>query len=463
MSEGIFGARHRALTIGIITLCSLVAFEYIAVATAMPAVAKALDGLELYALSFGGSLAAGVVGMVVAGQWSDRKGPAGPIWWGVGAFVAGLAVAGLAPEMWVVVVGRVVQGFGGGLIGVALYVVVAGAYPAELHPRVFAAFAGAWTIPSMVGPALAGLIVQVAHWRWVFLAVAIVAVPAALLMRSGLRGLPPAADGAAKRSRTALALGAAVSVCVLYIGGQQRGALALGLIALALAGLAVFAPRLLPRRTLRAGRGLPSVVLLRGFVGAAYLQADVFLPLLLQQQRGLSALQSGFALTAGALAWVTGSWWQGRHGKGLTNTQRLAGGSIMIALGVGATLFCVVPVLPVGATVAVAVGGMLVGGLGMGVAYPVMSTVTLELSPPEDRGVNSSALQLSESLFTTTVLALGGSLFALLSATSMPLAFLAVFAIGELLAVLAIAVAFRTRPAAPSPSRAAEPPVPVAA
>jgi MFS family permease len=187
---GLLAGPYRALTIGIVALMSLAAFEYLAVATAMPTVARALDGLALYPLAFGGPLAAGVVGMVVAGGWSDGKGPAGPIWAGVALFVVGLLLAGLAPAMWLLVLGRVVQGFGAGLMTVALYVVVARVYPAELRARIFAAFAAAWVVPSIVGPAIAGLIVERVGWRWVFLAVPLLAVPAALLLRSRRR--PPA-------------------------------------------------------------------------------------------------------------------------------------------------------------------------------------------------------------------------------------------------------------------------------
>ncbi|MDP9364035.1 MAG: hypothetical protein M3Q10_07385, partial [Chloroflexota bacterium] len=77
---GLLAGPERALTVGMVALMALAAFEYLAVATAMPTVARALDGLALYPLAFGGPLAAGVVGMVVSGGWSDGKGPAGPVW-----------------------------------------------------------------------------------------------------------------------------------------------------------------------------------------------------------------------------------------------------------------------------------------------------------------------------------------------------------------------------------------------
>src|SRR5688572_14525612 len=219
-----------------ITLVTLVAFEAVAVTTAMPTVARALDGLTLYALAFGGALAASVVGMVVAGAWADARGPAGPTWAGVGLFSAGLFIAGTAPDMWVLVGGRVVQGFGGGLVVVALYVVVGRAYPAELHPRVFAAFAGAWVLPAIAGPSVAGLIVEHLHWRWVFLGVVLLAVPSVLLILPGLRGLPPTDRGTADLSVVGWAVAAAVSVGLLHLGGQQDGLDAVLLIGAGLAG-----------------------------------------------------------------------------------------------------------------------------------------------------------------------------------------------------------------------------------
>src|SRR3954453_23426082 len=121
---GVLSPQYRALTVGMVALITLVAFESLAVATAMPTVAQALDGLSLYALAFGGPLASGVVAMVVSGTWSDLKGPARPLWHGTGWFLAGLIIAGLAPSMEVLVAGRIIQGFGAGLLPVALYVVV---------------------------------------------------------------------------------------------------------------------------------------------------------------------------------------------------------------------------------------------------------------------------------------------------------------------------------------------------
>ncbi|WP_308258080.1 MFS transporter, partial [Pseudonocardia lacus] len=202
---GLLAPSLRTLTVGSVALVSLAAFEAMAVATAMPTAAAALDGISGYALAFGLPLATSVVGMVLSGVWSDSRGPAGPMRVGVAGFVVGLLLASIAPSMELLAAGRAVQGLGSGLFTVALYVVVARAVHPALRPRLFAAFAAAWVLPAVVGPPVAGLMVETIGWRWVFASAALLAVPAATMVEPALRRLraitvdAPAAPGPAVR------------------------------------------------------------------------------------------------------------------------------------------------------------------------------------------------------------------------------------------------------------------------
>lgn len=242
---GTLAPPYRALTVGMLVLVALIAFEAIAVTTAMPTVVESLDGLKLYGLAFGGTMAAGIVGTTVGGGWADARGPAAPLWAGIAGFVAGLLLAGFAPTMELLIAGRVVQGFGGGLATVALYVVVGQVYPEELHSKVFAAFAGAWLLPSLAGPAIAGFLVSLAGWRWVFLAVAFPTIVAALMVRPHMKGLDSyEGDGSKQGGRVLLALGVAAGAVMLHFGGQLHGVQAYLLMGVALASLAATAPRL---------------------------------------------------------------------------------------------------------------------------------------------------------------------------------------------------------------------------
>ncbi|MDM4771538.1 MFS transporter [Solimonas sp. SE-A11] len=438
MSEGLMSRPYRALTIGIVALISLIGFEYLAIATAMPAVAHALDGLPLYTLAFGGPMAAGVIGMVLSGSWSDRRGPRAPLWLGVAAFALGLLLAGLAPTMALLVAGRLVQGFGGGLMSVALYVMVARAYPAALHPRIFAAFAAAWVVPVIVGPALAGFIVETVGWRWVFLGAVLLALPAALFVQAGLRGraLQDTPAPTAAPSRLPWALVAAVSAGGLCWAGQHHQA---PWLALALLVLAIAARQLLPHGTLLAHRGLPAVVALRGLVAAAFFGCEVFIPLLLSGERGLSLTQAGLVLTVGALGWSAGSWWQARL-RAPSRAVLLSGGMMAIVIGILAILSLLWPAVPL----AIGVLGWIGAGLGMGVVYPTLSVLTLELSAPSEQGSNSSALQLSDSLFSATALALSGALFAALLPQSASAGYAAGLLLAAGFAMVGVVVAGRT-------------------
>lgn len=444
-SEGLLGRPHRALTLGAVSLVALYAFEALAVATAMPTVAQALDGLALYAMAFAGTLASSVVGMVAAGRWADRRGPRVPLQHGIAWFALGLVIAGLAPAMWVLLVGRVVQGFGGGLMSVSLYVVVGRAYPPELRARIFAAFAAAWVLPAVVGPTISGLIVEHLGWRWVFLLVPLVAGTAAWMVLPALRGLGPLPDDggeARDRHRLVWAVVAAASALGLHYAGQQTGAVVAVLLAGSAVALLVSIRRLLPARTLRAARGLPSVIALRGIAAAAFFGTEVFLPLLLSRERGLSPTWAGIALTIGALGWSAGSWYRGRLAAP-SPVRVLRAGMSLLALGIVGAALAISPAVPV----PVAMAGWVVAGLGMGLVFPSLSVLTLELSPPARQGVNASALQLCDALFTAATLALGGSLFAALLARAPLAAYLSGFVATAVLAVLGAAVAGRVRPA----------------
>ncbi|MFF3146071.1 MFS transporter, partial [Streptomyces sp. NPDC057927] len=180
---GVLSRPYRALSIGIVFVELLIAFEATAVGTAMPVAARELDGVSLYAFAFSAYFTTSLFGMVFAGQWADRDGPLAPLTTGITAFAAGLLLSGTAGTMWLFLLGRAVQGLGGGLVVVALYVVVVRAYPERLRPAIMAAFAASWVIPSVVGPLIAGTVTEHLGWRWVFTGIPVLVVfPLALAL-----------------------------------------------------------------------------------------------------------------------------------------------------------------------------------------------------------------------------------------------------------------------------------------
>jgi MFS family permease len=454
---GILQRPYLLVTVGACALVFLAAFESLAVTTVMPVVSRELGGAGLYALAFAGPLATGVIGMVGAGNWSDRRGPVGPLLASVAVFALGLLVAGTAGTMWAVVAGRLVQGLGGGAMTVALYVVVARVYPAVLHPRIFAAFSAAWVVPSLVGPFAAGLVAQLASWHWVFLGVVVLVLPALAMLFPALRGVRSgnaSGNGSANGNGSAdgpspagspvpwalgrLAWAALAALAVLGLNLSSGLPVAGPLLAGAAVVIALLAVRpLVPRGTLTARRGLPSVILIRGLVAAGFFGAEVYLPYLLVERYAFSPTFAGLTLTGGALAWAAASGVQSRLGGRLGSPVAVQIGSVMVLLAIALALVTTA----LGWSAAVAIAGWVLAGGGMGLMYPRLSVMTLALSTPDTEGFNSSAMSISDSLGGALALAATGIVFTAFTTTAA--SFAGVFVLTAVIAAAAVAIAPR--------------------
>ncbi|MFB0629198.1 MFS transporter [Streptomyces sp. AB3(2024)] len=471
---GVLGPAYRTLSVGMISVIFLIAFEATAVGTAMPVAARELDGIGLYAFAFSAYFTTSLFGMVLSGQWSDRQGPLRPLTVGIGAFAAGLVCSGTAVGMEVFVLGRAVQGFGGGLVIVALYVVVSRAYEERLRPAIMAAFAASWVVPSIVGPLAAGTVTEHLGWRWVFLGIpALVVVPLVVALpairRTASGPVDPGAAVAFDRRRIGFALGISLGAGLLQYAAQDLCWLSL---LPGAAGVALLVPAvraLMPRGTYLARRGLPSVVLLRGVAAGAFIGAESFVPLMLVTQRGLSPTMAGFSLALGGVTWAVGSWVQSKGRMAPYRERLMVAGMVMVALAIAAAPAVLIEAVPVW-TVALAWAG---GCLGMGLVIGPTSVLLLELSAPEEAGANSAALQISDALANVVLLAAVGAAFAGLgggavgsaghtptggaASASHPAAFLAVFLPMACVALVGAWVATRLDPAPESQGTAPAP------
>ncbi|WP_412515898.1 MFS transporter [Actinomadura madurae] len=401
--RSVMGSGLRGATLGIVMVVTLLAFESMAVGTVMPLVAGDLNGLSLYAWGFSSTLITSLLSTVLAGGWVDRSGPSRPLMIGLGTFVAGLVVAGAAPSMWLFVAGRAVQGLGTGVALVAMYVVIARVYPEEMRSRVFAALSAAWVLPSLIGPAAGGAVAEHIGWRWVFLGLIPLVVPPTLLLLPVLRGIGTVTGSSvAGRPRYLAAALVAAGAGTLLYGLDGTGWTIVPAVLIGLAGLAFGLPRLLPAGTLRLRRGLPSVVLVRGLLAGAFFGTDVFIPLALTRLHHFTATQAGIVLTVGALGWSAASQIQARSERSREFFAVL--GAVFLAGGI------------VLATVALQISGWLtapawiIGGAGMGFSIGSLSVLLLDLSPEDEQGVNSSALQISDTLGSSLVVGVAGAL-----------------------------------------------------
>ena len=439
------------LAIGSVLLITLVAFEELAATTIMPAVVASYDAAPWYPIASGAALAAQLSATVVAGALADWKGPRAVLFTGMALFAVGLIISAVGPNVIVFVAGRALQGLGGGLLVVPLYVLI-GAVAAPAHrPSFFAAFSLAWVLPSLVGPAIAGYVTQMWGWRYVFGVVPIVVVVAAIPVGYVLRTLPVAEARKAARlaALSCNAVLAGVGVMLLQLAGALTSPLSQFGVFLLGAGLTVWAlPRLLPRGTFVSRPGMPSAILARLSALASQVGLAVMIPLVLQRVHGWSEASSAWWVTLGSITWSLGAVVQARvHDPRKRKVLPVVGGSL-IAIGavpVGALL---IPAIPVW----VALIGWLLVGLGVGLVHAPLSVLALEVTPEAKHGRVASWLQVADSAGPALELALVSVAMSAWAATATVggAAYAPYWVIAAALAILTVVAVTRLRP---SPER----------
>jgi MFS family permease len=412
-ARGLLSPPLRTTTLAVAFNFVVVAFAALALNTAMPVAVAALHGLSAYAAVFGCLMAGSLVGTILAGDLCDAGATRATVFASIACFCLGAVVCGGAADMGQLVIGRTLQGIGGGALTVALYVLVAHRYPDALRPRAFTMITSCWVLPSLIGPFAAGTVATRLSWRWVFFGIAIAALLGVPPLIRATRPEPgtraaPAAERSARRRRTPLAVTAAAGAGLIQYAESALGGVASGAaVAVGIALLVPSVPRLLPPGTLRARAGLPSLVLLRGLTAAAFYTVESFVPLMLVNQRHFSPMLAGFSLTGSALSWTAASWYQGRPRGGGNRRRLIRSGTAIHVAGTASALAAAFSAAPDWtAPLALAVSGF-----GMGLLLPSIGVLTMELSGADEQGTNSASLQLADSLCSVLLVGLAGVLF----------------------------------------------------
>ena len=451
--ERLFDRRHLPVVVGVIALVTLGAFENRAVATILPVVVRDLDGWALFGASTGASLVAFTVATAWAGGWTDRWGARPVLLGGLALFAVAQGVSAAAPTMEVFVAGRALSGGAEALMDTTLLVLVAQALPESLRAKVFASFAAAWILPSLLGPGVAGGVEAVAGWRFVFLGPLLVAVPAVFLLRGALsRGAtaaPASTQDAGARRRLVAAVLLAAGLAVTTFAApllESRGSRVVGLLVVG-AGAAVVlaaASRALPAGTARLARGVPAVVGLRMLTSAAFTGVGAVLPLMLVTTHHVSTAVAGVSLSVTGVLWAFGSWLNSTHvvQEQVAAATRTRLGGLLIATGsLGPVLLSldVVGLVP-------GLVGWAVAATGMGILSPTLSTELLALAPVAERGRSSAAQGLAISTGVALQTSIVGGVVAWFGAAMDGPRFAVLMALGGVTALVIVAGAGRVAP-----------------
>ncbi|MDO5048379.1 MAG: MFS transporter [Actinomycetaceae bacterium] len=386
---------EHLLLLGSLVLILSLAFEGTATTNAMPTIITELGGDQWYSLAAGMKMAGQIISIVIAGWWADRYGAGRPLVVGMIAFAAGALLAGMAPALWMFVAGRAIAGLGSGLIMVPLYVMVGGIASPGKRPTFFAVFSFGWALPAIVGPSIAGFIVELWGWRPVFWLVAVVALLALAPLAPLFKRLPEHRE--VNTPAPPVLVGAvltSIGIMALQVSGGLSGASALIAIAVGVVLIAVSMPGLLPKGTFRAKEGVAAVVGMRVALMGSITGVQFFLPLVLSRVHGWTPTQTGWAIAIGTTAWAIGAWAQTqvRPWDKRTRIPVVAAG-LLIA---GAVLALTMPLVSVPPYVSVI--GISLMGLGQGFAHATSSDLALGVTAQSKHGEISASVQLADSI-----------------------------------------------------------------
>lgn len=455
----IWDKEHFSITTGSILAFTIIAFQGLALATIAPVLAEDIGGRNLYGWIFSAFLLPQIVGTVYAGREVDRHSPARVFLIHLAFFTLGCIVAGAAPSISWLFLGRAIQGFGAGGIASCVYAVVSSAYEDKLRPAILAATSAAWVVPSLIGPAIAGFVAEQWSWRWAFFGLIPILLAIAPLTLPSYSRIKPHNLTAKADRRLQLAIVLAIATGLFLAGLEIRPWIAgAAVAAIGLGGLIPTLTRLLPEGTFTARPVMPAAILARGLGFGGFAVVETYLIFSLKDFGGVSATRVGLILTVTSILWTVGSWLQSRWDRATGpahRPRRLATGFALVFAAALGIFLCVAIFQEIWLWAGLVGWG--IAGIGIGLAYPTAVSIAFVNAPAGMEGKVSSSMILIDLFAFSIGVGLGGVLLAFAESTGRSTESGAALAMSLGVAMLALAVVagLRTRRlpvTSPSPS-----------
>ncbi|MEI3854174.1 MULTISPECIES: MFS transporter [Ensifer] len=377
---------------------ALHALNIYVVTTIMPSIVREIGGLEYYAWSTTVFVAASILGAALSARLLGAVGAGGA--YAIGALVFGLGTlfCATAPSMAMLLAGRAIQGFGGGLLYALAYGVIRQVFRPELWTRAIGLISATWGTATLIGPAIGGMFAEFSTWRVAFWSL----LPlTALLAALAFSTLPRKATGEEERTPLPLLQLLLLVGIVLALSVASTRTMALEQIACVGVAILLFLSLLFVERRV-TGKLLPSgSFTLTSPLAALYatitllmvgLQPEIYVPYLLQELHELSPLAAGYIAALMSIGWTAGSMtsahWHGERAKQTIFAGPAFGfiGLALIALFMpmaGAEFLVIAAPLCV---------GIIAVGFGMGFAWPHIVTAVYEFAPEGEAEKASSSI-----------------------------------------------------------------------
>ncbi|MDC9596880.1 MFS transporter [Xenorhabdus anantnagensis] len=410
----LFSSKNAPSAIALSLGVGLMAANTLIAITILPSVVNDIGGLNLYAWNTTLFVVASIVGSVLSARLLSSSGARNAYLVASLIFFIGSLICTLAPTMSVMLIGRTVQGLGGGFLFALSYAMVNLVFSQSLWPRAIALISGMWGVATLIGPAIGGIFAEMNAWRYAFG----IMLPITLCYAVFTYLILPKTS-AQNKTKTALPIVQLIllSAAVLAVSSgslsQDVRFNIIGIVAavLLIALLVIHerraSARLLPENALSLRS--PHLILFTTIsllvIGLA---GDVFIPYFLQILHGQSPLASGYMVAAAAAGWTIGEMlsasWQGAKMR-----FAIVSGPIFMLAGM-LLLLVLLPSQSAGEwqIILPLILGLGLFGFGVGFGWPHLLTRILQVSSDADKNISGSSITTVQLFASAFGSALGG-------------------------------------------------------
>ncbi|AFH70417.1 TPA: MFS transporter [Staphylococcus aureus] len=297
--------------IALILIMFMAAIESSIISLALPTIKQDLNAGNLISLIFTAYFIALVIANPIVGELLTRFKIIYIAIAGLTLFTVGSLMSGLSTHFSMLIISRVIQGFGSGVMMSLSQIVPKLAFEIPLRYKIMGIVGSVWGISSIIGPLLGGGILEFATWHWLFYINIPIAIIAIILVVWTFH-FPEEETVAKSKFDTK-----GITLFYIFIGlimfallNQQH--LYLNIIGFVLAILVAL--RLFNVEKKVSSPFLPvaefnrmiTLVFITDLLTAVCLMGfNLYIPVYLQEQLGLSPLQSGLVIFPLSVAWIT--------------------------------------------------------------------------------------------------------------------------------------------------------------
>ncbi|MCG7507176.1 MFS transporter [Mesorhizobium retamae] len=413
----LLSGRHLAIVLVMASGVLLYAMNIYFTAALMPSIVADIGGQHYYAWVTTAFVIAAIIASLFVSRLLDSRGPALAYVIAFVTFAVGGAANAASPTMELLIVARVLQGLGGGLLAGLGYAVIRAALPDRHWARATGVVSAMWGVGTLVGPVLGGVFAEFGLWRWSYGALAVFALLFAIVAQRSFAGKAGSGQHTpvpvASLIPLILAIVAVSLSAVVPIGWPTFGAVAIGLVLLF---LFVMVERrshntLLPRLTYRRGNTLKWVYLTVAALSAGVM-VENFIPFFGQKLAGLSPVVAGLLGAVLSLAWVVAQLFIVSVSSETARRRAIRFGPLLLTAGLIA--YGLLQAESADPTVAAIWAAVLaLAGIGIGLAWPLLGVAAMSsTSDAAEGGKAAAAITITQLIAFSITSALAGTLMA---------------------------------------------------